>query len=77
MLALKISHGKWILLTNEENMKSPIGFSMSGSFCQANPTSVTKRVKVKMFSLVSGLLSAGGRKLREGLFYYTTRPLWP
>lgn len=32
MLALKISHGKRILLTNEESMKSPIGFSSQDLF---------------------------------------------
>lgn len=73
MLALKISHGKWILLTNEENMKSPIGFSTSGSFCQANPSSVTLRVKVKMFSLVSGLLGAGGTAGIWEKIYFTIR----
>lgn len=59
MLVLKISQGKWLLLTNEESKKSPVGFSMSGSFCQADPSSVTLRLQVKMFSLVSGLLSFG------------------
>ena len=60
MLALKISCGKWILLINEGSMKSPVGFAMSGSFCQANAPRVTLRVRVKIFSLVSGLLSVEG-----------------
>lgn len=42
-------------------MKSPAGFTMSRSFCQANPVSVTlRRFRVKMFSLVAGPLSAEG-----------------
>lgn len=60
MLALKISRGKWILLINEGSMKSPVGFAVLGSFRQANAPRVTRTVRVKIFSLVSGLLSVEG-----------------
>lgn len=64
MLALKITHSKWRLLTNEESMTSPVGFSMSGSFCQANPSSVTLRdSKRKCFLWFLG--SSGPRVTRE------------
>lgn len=58
MLALKISPSKWILLTNEETMKSPVGFAMSGSFYQANPSSVSLRdSKEKCFLWFLGSLA--------------------
>lgn len=53
---LKISHGKWILLTNEESMKSPGGFSMLGSSGQANSFSPTLRDLKKKKSKQNSIL---------------------